>query len=279
MSGFDLSFRLRPGVDLEYVKRSLREQGTQGHNVGSDLAGALPNVAVNRYLQWVSGIPPTLRTIFVEPEVWTRLRGDAFWHIRELTEFSPRWQELIYTEAELQAGRLDELLAEILAVESLLDAAEGQLAVIDTNVLLEHQPPEQIKWKEVVGTTPVRLVIPLRVLDELDEKKYTARDDRADWARRLLSRLWTSLGPVGANPVPLAEGVTVEVPVSQGPRRRTLDADQEVIDTCEDIRRLGRSVDLITGDYGMCIRASALGIPVARMPEKYLRRQPRTSDK
>ena len=47
-------------------------------------------------------------------------------------------------------------------------------------------------------------------------------------------------------PVPIAEGgrVTVEVPVDGRPRRRTVDADQEVIDTCETIRRVGGSVVL-----------------------------------
>ena len=273
MSGFDLSFQLRPGVNMDYVKKKLFEQGTEGQNVGRGLAGTQPNVAVNRYLQWVSGVEPALKGIFVEPEVWTRLRGDSFWRIRELNEYSPRWQELIAIEAELQAERLNDLRAEIEAVEQRLDAAPGHLAVIDTNVLLEHQAPEQVKWSEVVNASPVRLVIPLRVLDELDEKKYTARDDKADWARRLLSRLWANLGPVGGKPVPLAEGVTVEVPIGRGPRRRTVDADQEVIDTCETIQRVGRSVVLVTGDYGMAIRASALDVPVAMMPEKCLRRQ------
>lgn len=78
--------------------------------------------------------------------------------------------------------------------------------MIDTNVRLEHLPPEQVKWSEVVKASLVRLVIPLRVLEELDEKKYTARDDKADWARRLLRMLWTALGPAKGGPVPIAEG-------------------------------------------------------------------------
>lgn len=278
MSGFTLSFQLRLGVDLTYVKRTLADQANEGHNVGVGLAGTSANVAVNRYLQWVNGLEPMLKNIFVDQEVWTRLRDEAYWQIRLLNDSSPRWQELIYHESERQSGYLNDLLDQIKAVEAQLAAVEGQLTVIDTNVLLEHQSPDQIKWVDVIGTTPVRLVIPLRVLDELDEKKYTARDDRADWARRLLSRLWTAIGPVGAKPVSLTEGVTVEVPINPGPRRRTIDADQEVIDTCEDIRRVGGSVVLVTADYGMCIRASALGIDVKRMPEKYLRRHRKPGD-
>jgi PIN domain len=278
MSGFTLSFQLRSGVDLTYVKRTLADQANEGHNIGVGLAGTTTNVAVSRYLQWVNGLEPVLKNIFADQVVWARLRDEAYWHIRVLNDSSPRWQELIYHESERQSGYLNDLLEEIKSVDAQLAAAEGQLTVIDTNVLLEHQAPEQVRWADVIGTMPVRLVIPLRVLDELDEKKYTARDDRADWARRLLGRLWTALGPVGQKPVSLSDGVTVEVPVNPRPRRRTVDADQEVIDTCEDIRRVGGSVVLVTADYGMCIRASALGIDVKRMPEKYLRRPPKPGD-
>lgn len=277
MRGFDLSCRLRPGCDLDYVERSLRSQGSKGHNVASLLMGMNAANSVNSYLQWVGAAETALREIFIDAEAWAPLRGETFWHVRNLTEGSPRWQELIRVEAEFQAGRFDGFVEELLAVRRMLDAAPGVLTVIDTNVLLEHQPPEQLKWHEVVDSEPVRLVIPLRVLDELDEKKYTARNDRADYARRLLGRLWTALGPVGSAPVELAAGVTVEVPIADGPRRRTVDADQEVIDTCEAIRRMDRPVVLVTADYGMCIRASARGITVKRMPEKYLRHQVATA--
>src|SRR5579884_3520840 len=207
---------MAPGANLGYVKQTLRGLATEGRNVGLGLAGSQAFVAVNRYLQWVSGAEAQLQNIIVEPEVWTRLRGETFWHIRELNDSSPRWQELIYTETELQARRIDDLCGEVEALEAHLDASEGRLAVIDTNVL-EHQRPEQVKWSEVVKVSPVRLVIPLRVLEELDEKKYTARDDKADRARRLLTTLWTVLGPAKGGPVPIAEGVTVD----RRPRRRT----------------------------------------------------------
>jgi len=50
-------------------------------------------------------------------------------------------------------------------------AAPGAITVIDTNVLLHHQLPDSVAWREVVGQESVRLVIPLRVIEELDEKK------------------------------------------------------------------------------------------------------------
>ena len=100
-------------------------------------------------------------------------------------------------------------------------AAPGQLTVLDTNVLLHFQPPDQIDWpaSSVPRGAPCS---PARVMEELDVKKYTARDNLADRARRLLSQLRTQLAPTQlAVPYGIREDVTIEVPVEDGPRRRT----------------------------------------------------------
>jgi predicted ribonuclease YlaK len=124
----------------------------------------------------------------------------------------------------------------------------------------------------------VRLVLPLRVVEELDERKYAGRGDLADRARRLLSALWALLEPTKGAPAALVAGVTIELPVDDGPRRRTLDADEEVLAECSTLAAVGAPVTLVTGDCGMSLRAAGRGLPVARMPEKYLRVQPKAPE-
>jgi len=182
--------------------------------------------------------------------------------------------ELINHEADLQAGWLDELADRLKQLSDRLAAAPGQLTVLDTHVLLHFQPPDQVDWPAVVGTPTVRLVLPLRVIEELDEKKYTARDNLADRARRLLSGLRNQLAPTSGGPTPLRAGVTIEVPVDDGPRRRTLDADQEILDTCRELQFGGEAVVLVTDDAGMTLRGTAQGLRIVAMPEQYLRRKP-----
>jgi predicted ribonuclease YlaK len=97
-------------------------------------------------------------------------------------------------------------------------------------------------------------VLPRRVVEELDQKKYTARDDLADRTRRLLSQLPTQLVPTKGGPAPLRDGVTIEIPVDDEPRARTLDGDQEVLDTCRELRSCGQRFVLVTGDTGMTMR-------------------------
>ena len=56
----------------------------------------------------------------------------------------------------------------------------------------------------------------------------------ADRARRLLSQLRAQLAPTAGGPVHIRERVTIEVPVEDGPRRRTIDADFEILETCRE---------------------------------------------
>jgi hypothetical protein len=53
-------------------------------------------------------------------------------------------------------------------------AAPGTCVVFDTNVLLHYQPLDQIDWLTELDERAVRLV-PLRVLQELDEEKHAAK--------------------------------------------------------------------------------------------------------
>lgn len=149
------------------------------------------------------------------------------------------------------------------------------MAVLDTNVLLHYQPPTQIPWRKILSEEAVRLIIPIRVVEELDEKKYLARDDLAARARGILSGLWRAVGPSAGMPRELdgQTAVTIEVPVDGDPRERTSDADDEILNLCLLLRSVAPGVLLVTGDTGMALRASNRQIPVNQLPEHFLRRK------
>ncbi len=116
-------------------------------------------------------------------------------------------------------------------------------------------------------------MVPLRVIEELDEKKYTARDDLAARARKLLGQLREQLLGAPGEPAVLRPNVTIECPVEAGPRNRMLDADREILDSCWELQVVGAPVLLITDDASMSLRAASLGITVVPMPERYLRKK------
>ena len=267
--------RLKDGADLTGRAQRLRETASEAWNVAGGSAGQSLQILQNSYLAWVGKAESQLRNVFIDPATWEPLYGERYWRIRELNQDSPRWMELINHEADLQGAWLEELAGRLKQLSDRLAAAPGQLTVLDTNILLHFMPPEQVDWLTLVGVPEVRLVLPLRVVEEIDEKKYTARDDLADRARRLLSQLRAQLAPSAGSPTALRPGVTIEVPIDDGPRRRTLDADQEILEACRELQFGGQAVVLVTDDTGMILRADAQGLRVVAMPEDYLRRKPK----
>jgi predicted ribonuclease YlaK len=132
---------------------------------------------------------------------------------------------------------------------------------------------DMVDWKEVVGIEPVRLFLPITVVDELDELKYTGKDRVRGKARAALANLERAVGQ-GGSPGRLTEGVTIEVELALSDDPRDQDADRSIISVCIELEQLAgtpNSVSLVTGDAGMRLRAAQRDVSVVAMPVKYLR--------
>lgn len=271
---------LREGIQLDSAVNSLRECLTRFQNLrGGGPTGSTDEVQ-RRYVSEIEAIDVHLRNVFTDPDIWNHLYGDRYWAIRSMTSATVRPIPLIDAEVQDQTRHVEGLMDRVVRLKNRLAAAPGQITMLDTNVLLHYLPPSQVDWSEVVHQEAARLILPLRVVEELDMRKYQVRDDLADRARRLLSELWRILAPTAGAPVALPgrPGVTIEVPVDDEPRQRPLDADTEILDECSTLRAVGKPATLVTGDTGISIRAVARKIDVVVMPEKYLRRKPAPND-
>jgi hypothetical protein len=258
---------LKEGVPPKQALDALRPYVQTAGNVLST-AGHLDNADLrNGYLKWVEGLEMHLATLTHDVAVITMLQSDRYWRIRELDGGTPRPFPLVQAEINLQKATLERFLDDLEQRVQRLSDAPGCLVVLDTNVLLHYVPPAQIPWPDVMGVAEVRLIVPLRVIEELDAKKYAQRSDLAGRARALLPQLEAALESGGA-PGALRDGVTIEVPLDTGPRERPADADTEILNTCKEIQGLtGRPVALVTADTAMRIRAEAYGLRVERLPE------------
>lgn len=268
--------RRNPG-DLDNAVKQLLHLGTDAENIASTAAVNIRELQ-NLYLQWVSRAETQLRHLFADDGAWLDLYTDRFRLIHGMTQAMPRPFELINTEARVQANRIEGLRASLTELAEWLASGPGLLTVIDTNVILHYLPPEQVDWVSVTGARRVRLVMPPRVIDELDEKKYTARDDLADRSRRILSQLRARLAGVPGTPVVLRDDVTIEVPTDLSRGQHTLDADEEIIRFTLEIVGTKTPACLVTGDSGTILRAQAAGLTVREMPEDYLRRKPKSEE-
>jgi predicted ribonuclease YlaK len=144
--------------------------------------------------------------------------------------------------------------------------------VLDTNALLHYTRFDLLPWTERMQARPIRLVIPIVVIDELDAKKYARRGEFQQRARELLTLID---GHVSASPPDgysdLRPDVTVEVLPDERGHLRADSNDQEILDRCELLwHATGKPTTLITGDSGMRISAQSRGIEVFKLAENDL---------
>jgi hypothetical protein len=228
-------------------------------------------VVQNSYLQLVETLEQALRSWFEDDDgAVTGLHGEHYKLIRDMTATTPRPAPLINDEVTRQVGMLERLKAKVQALEALR-ARGGQVAVLDTNALMHYQRPDEIPWADVLGAPAVRIILPICVIDELDNKKYTGSDRmsrRADLAIRALRQHSGDLRPGSAATLP--DSTTLEVFLDDPGQVRMGNPDEELISRCLLFQRvIGRPVTIVTGDLGMQLRADALGLGQVEMPDKY----------
>ncbi len=142
---------------------------------------------------------------------------------------------------------------------------------------LHYERFDQIEWREIVAADKVRLVIPLRVLEELDEKTYARRADLRRRADKVLATLDPVLDKAADGPLEVRPGVTLEILPDDSAGSGSSGQDGEILAACRFLQQAtGRPITIVTGDRTMRLRARAYGLTVRQMPERL--KKPLTSD-
>jgi rRNA-processing protein FCF1 len=261
-----LRLRLKYGVNPDHALTVLRDGARRGREIAHHDAA----VAFNAYRAWVESMEQQLGSLTRDPGTVTMLLTRRHFLIQEIGPNPQRLWGPLYAERDFQVTALDELAIDL---EARVQRAQGEKpTVLDTNTLLHYQRPDNVRWTEMLKCLSVRLVVPLRVVEELDAKKYGRSDVLAQRAREVLPWLEAVIlrdgGAVGPD-------TTIEVPVDDARRARPDDADREVLDECHELREFGgHDVTLITGDTALRLRAHAAGIPARQLDDKYRRISP-----
>ncbi len=225
------------------------------------------------YMTWVDKAESQLGNFTDELRIDSLLHTRGYWAIREAHPQTPWPAHPIESEIRLQKATLERVAEDLKRRIERATEAAGHIAVLDTHLLLHFLPPEQVNWREIVGVEPVRLFLPITVVDELDELKYTGKDKVRGRARAALTNLKRDVGP-GGSPGRVREDVTIEVQLAFSDDPRDPDADRSIISVCTELEQLmgkPNKVSLVTGDAGMRLRAAQRDVRVVAMPEKYLR--------
>ncbi len=92
---------------------------------------------------------------------------------------------LIYAEVDAKTRDLEDAVAYLRDHLGRMRAAPGFPVLVDSNVLLQCQRPDNVNWREQLKDE-ARLMVPLRVIEEIDGKKHGDSKRLRSIARELL---------------------------------------------------------------------------------------------
>ncbi|WP_127355322.1 PIN domain-containing protein [Actinacidiphila soli] len=279
--------RLTTGTTLAHAEDVLRRAETTWTNArgAQDYYRALTDAVHETY--------PTLKQTFASPDLAAALHSTAYWNLLAIGGARPgpavtadpdvamsqiralrAENQALSTEIETQVKALERARAELEALMKFA-ARPGLPVVYDTNMLNHWRQPGDVLWRDLFkqqgeDVPLTRLVVPLRVIDELDRQKYGQGDlaRKAATAIRYLERVLRDSQP--GQPVQLRPGVaTLEVWVDTDDRGG--DADMSILRCAADLDNLHPETGarVLTDDFGMRLRAQQMDLKVLRLPEDH----------
>lgn len=178
--------------------------------------------------------------------------------------------ELVHANsaASIVCERIGEISDELRKLMDQTEQSQALPLVIDTNVILEFEPIGSIDWSTFMGE-PVRLILPLRVFEELEEARYSNSKRKSQIARDELPRLVSLVEKNPGQPAKIGnrEDATIELFDVRYEGSRPLWADDEILEFYELIKQFLPHARLLTSDGPLLARARYRGFEVQRGPE------------
>jgi hypothetical protein len=285
--------RFLPGITLGDADDALAKAEMEWANVRG---------GSRTYFDTVAATYPQLRRIFVAPDLAGGIRSAAYWHLLELgdtrdkqmyttdPDIAANWSNSLRAlndafrqEVENQVAALAQARSELDALK-VLASREGLPVIYDTNMLIAWQDPSQIDWQQTLRdqreqVTMARIIVPLRVIDELDRQKagHGTLGKRADKAVRYLERTLTGYRP--GESVQLRDGASLEIWTASDDRAGG--ADLAILNCAADVNALHPTtgVRVLTGDFGMQLRARQMALRTLALPDnRYRKPDPPAAD-
>jgi rRNA-processing protein FCF1 len=279
---------LRPGVNRNNLLETLRRLHNEVINVRG---GGGPTTAHKRllaYLEWTSNAvrmlgnqvsPADLDHLVLTERCKLLLAG-----VGTMTSTEMEVQRVVNGLVSL---KLDERVEAFDAAVQALDqrikrwSAYGHYVVPDTSFYIEHKDKlEAVDFGSLIDVwqSPVRVLVPIVIVDELDRLKEIKDKQvkwRAGYTLAVLDRVFAnSTGPArlrDGDVLPGPDGltrseVTIELVFDPPGHTRLPINDDEIIDRALAIATLAdRNVTLLTYDTGQSTRARSTGLPVVKL--------------
>ncbi|MFJ4618718.1 PIN domain-containing protein [Streptomyces sp. NPDC088812] len=216
-----------------------------------------------------------LASVFADPAVPARLRGEHYSHIVHSPLTPYRTALLLHWELDELATYFMELQNRMRQTVEDYRSYRQRVLVVDANTLLHCQRFDKIPWSRVCEKGPATLVIPHVVVEEIDTKSYSEGSEkirkRARGVYELLGDVLKSLSTDGR--FELHDGTEVQVLRDEPGHRRLPNNDDEAVAraappaaghrTAPDHRHHARQRDARQGHD----LVPALGLPTGQVPD------------
>lgn len=280
----------RPGVHGDALLRALQYVANTAQNVFNGGGGT--QEAIGLYLKWADSAAEQLAPVATAEDIDRLVLTQTYWATYQNSDVSQARLAKVRREVQGRVGVLDETVRD---VQSLLlqwrrRSREERLMVLDTNVLLQHEADvRSMPWHDLLeeqhaSLLNLRVILPMVVVDELDNAKRTNARTRA---RTTTRQLWEWPGSQPERSHPLVEqrrdgggGVSVEVLLDPPGHVRLPLADDEIVSRAAAVGHVrGEAIDFVTFDAGAAFRAGAAGLITHQLiePELSVERRGRQS--
>jgi hypothetical protein len=264
------SIELRPNARLDVAIALLRELATNYRNtVPPD---GLPAEIRDAYVLGATNAESRLRTILGTRDAAAFFDGPRQ---RDICSMAPGSQLLpmISTEVDTLSERFARLADELEFTRQLFEGASTCVAP-DTSFYIEHgQKLDDIDFHDLAQDPgPVRVLIPMIVVDELDGLKRASSSKtrwRAGYTVAVIDRVianppWAGIHHPKQHMPPRGE-VTFQIVLDPPGHQRMPINDDEIVDRCLACQPFAGNLTVITYDTGQSTRARAAGLQVTKL--------------
>jgi hypothetical protein len=261
----------------------LRNPGTVDHaiatirmlqgNLGDSRSRHDRNARLITFLTWCADqAHPNLESLFDADE---ELLGELESAYRRLIFARVMSQRQLNGMLNRQYSKWEQRLERIedeLQAQKRLVSSPGHPIVLDTSVFMEGEPFRTFGWHALspaLASGPIRLLVPVLAVDELDDLMHGRRAERREKAQAAAEELRQVYGAKPTEPAPLPgqADVTIEVLLDGDGHQRRSSNDAEIIDQALRVHELtGKAALLAACDHRRLRRAAAVGLPAVRMP-------------
>lgn len=266
---------LRPSAKLDEAIALLRELAANCYNDAQPVGTVLTAAIQGAYVQWATTTEARLRTILSDRDAAALFDGPRHRDICSMT--GGPLLSMINAEVNAHSNRLGALANELDLARRLFKGA-GTCLVPDTSFYIEHgEKIEHVDFHVLAQEPgPVRVLIPIVVVDELDAlKKASSRSVRwrAGYSLAVIDRViieppWPGiLNPKSHNP-PRGD-VTFQIVFDPPGHRRMAINDDEIVARCLACQPFADNLTVITYDTGQSTRARAAGLKVNKLSQEF----------